>query len=467
MCDSLNSCATVDVIIVVEPSNESPVISDTTVVTPYDSTITVCIPFTDADGTTPYTASIGCEDNGSATVAVVGNTVCVTYNPDNGFSGTDTLCLTLCDSLNSCTTVDVIVIVEPPNEPPVVLDTTTTTTQNTPVTICLPFTDYDGSAPYNASVGCADNGTATAVVQGNLICITYTPNANFIGNDTLCVTICDSTGTCSIADVIITVTPVTNPNPQLGIAKYASVPVEQSDKSFDVSYVIVVKNFGNVPLSNIQVTDNLNDVFSAPLTYSITAPVTASSSLTANTSFNGSSDINLLNSSLSTLALGEERNIMFTMNVKLNGFFGTVNNTANGSATGSNGTMVTDISHSGLNPDPNGNNIANEDGENLPTPVTFNEVLVIVPQGFSPNGDGVNDVLIIENMELYPENKITIFNRWGNIVFEKENYNNDWDGISNNSLTVGSASLPVGTYFYIVEVKGKSKPLSGYIYLNR
>ncbi len=75
-----------------------------------------------------------------------------------------------------------------------------------------------------------------------------------------------------------------------------------------------------------------------------------------------------------------------------------------------------------------------------------------VPQGFSPNGDGVNDYLVIDNLEKYPNNHIMILNRWGNKLFEAKPYLNDWDGTTKNGNRP-----PAGTYFYILELE-KGKP---------
>lgn len=82
---------------------------------------------------------------------------------------------------------------------------------------------------------------------------------------------------------------------------------------------------------------------------------------------------------------------------------------------------------------------------------------ITIPQFISPNGDGQNDVLDIENLHYYPENKLQVFNRWGNLVFEKDNYQNDWDGTANvdkgvNLLIGGDNPLPSGTYFYILDL---------------
>ncbi len=90
---------------------------------------------------------------------------------------------------------------------------------------------------------------------------------------------------------------------------------------------------------------------------------------------------------------------------------------------------------------------------------------VIVPETFSPNGNGQNDQLIIEYIGLYPENKITIFNRWGNKVYEAAPYESNWNGTNMFGASLGNEKLPVGTYFYILYLDDTYEPLKGYIYL--
>jgi gliding motility-associated-like protein len=85
---------------------------------------------------------------------------------------------------------------------------------------------------------------------------------------------------------------------------------------------------------------------------------------------------------------------------------------------------------------------------------------VIVFSGFSPNGDGVNDVFSIIGLEKYPNNKLLVFNRVGNQVFEAANYQGDWDGSSDGK------PLTDGTYFYVIDL-GNGKKLSGYVQLHR
>jgi gliding motility-associated-like protein len=91
---------------------------------------------------------------------------------------------------------------------------------------------------------------------------------------------------------------------------------------------------------------------------------------------------------------------------------------------------------------------------------------LLIPQGFSPNGDGRNDRFVILGLESYPNNDIQIFNRWGNTVFAAERYQNDWDGRSAKGLRVGS-ELPVGTYYYTLRLAPDRDLIKGFIYLTR
>lgn len=86
----------------------------------------------------------------------------------------------------------------------------------------------------------------------------------------------------------------------------------------------------------------------------------------------------------------------------------------------------------------------------------------------SPNGDGMNESLYLEFIEIIPEtkdNKVTIFNRWGSPVFEITNYNNN-DRVF-KGLDQGGRELPNGTYFYRVEFGSGKKARDGFITLRR
>ncbi len=91
---------------------------------------------------------------------------------------------------------------------------------------------------------------------------------------------------------------------------------------------------------------------------------------------------------------------------------------------------------------------------------------IVVPKGFSPNGDNIGDTWVIENIEDFSNNKIQIFNRWGEKVFEATNYQNNWSGISNMGSSSGKR-LPVGSYLYIIELNdAEFSPQQGWMYIN-
>ncbi len=85
--------------------------------------------------------------------------------------------------------------------------------------------------------------------------------------------------------------------------------------------------------------------------------------------------------------------------------------------------------------------------------------------GFSPNNDGINDTWTIKNIELYPNNKVRVFNRAGILIYEQKGYRNTWNGISN--INGGSQKVPVGPYLFIIELNtGVQKTVQGWIYVN-
>src|SRR4030095_9116386 len=92
---------------------------------------------------------------------------------------------------------------------------------------------------------------------------------------------------------------------------------------------------------------------------------------------------------------------------------------------------------------------------------------LFIPHGFSPNDDGTNDGFVIDHIEKYPNNKMWVYNRWGNLVFKTKNYDNKWDGVCNVSGIYMGKKLPSGTYYFILDLNDNSKPHAGYLIIRR
>jgi len=87
---------------------------------------------------------------------------------------------------------------------------------------------------------------------------------------------------------------------------------------------------------------------------------------------------------------------------------------------------------------------------------------------FSPNNDGNNDLFRIDCIENYPNNTLNVYNRYGVEVYRKRAYLNDWDGTANvNSPVNQDNKLPVGTYYYTLDLGDGTGAKTGWIYLTR
>ena len=224
-----------------------------------DSTGTVCMPITDVNDGDIFTANLcaGSPTNGMAIPTVMGNTLCLTYTPNTGYSGTDSVCIIVCDQTGLCDTTVVAVTVVPVYPPmptpetPIVIPTPLTTLEDSTATICMPILDPNVGDTFMANIctGSPANGTATPTVMGNTLCLEYTPNMGYTGDDPVCVIVCDQTGLCDTIRVPVYVIPVPEPadstQPPVVILPPIVVPVDS---------VIIVCGLAVDPNSN----DTLN-----------------------------------------------------------------------------------------------------------------------------------------------------------------------------------------------------------------
>ncbi|NLP57153.1 Ig-like domain-containing protein [Lutibacter sp. B1] len=269
--------------------------------------------------------------------------------------------------------------------------------------------------PVNGNVAVNNNATPNDPSDD---VITYTPNTNYVGEDTFEYTVCDTAGNCDTATVAVTIIPEINLEDDL-------FEIE----SLDPIEVNIFDNDTNIPMEG---------------TLNVSNPENGTVSIDDNGTPNNPSD------DVVTYIPGNnyvDRDI-FTYTVCDN----------NGNCQ----TATVEIV-GGVAPDCY-SNFPGQENSNYEG------------YGFSPNGDDYNDYFVIEDLELcFPDYKIEIYNRWGNIVFDYK-HNGDssskpiwWDGRSNGRMTINKGEiLPAGTYFYIIYPnKDNYKPISGYVYLTK
>ena len=246
-----------------------------------------------------------------------------------------------------------------------------------------------------------------------------------------------------------------NQNELVHLQKIAEEPILQANSSYNITYKFIVNNLASFELKNVVVNDNLQNTIPSVATYSILS-INSTGGLIANNSFNGSTS-QLLTTIASKVSAFAKDTIVFTLNLVPKGFSGVMNNAATIAVTtpygiinmnSSSATKIAEVSK-------------------LPTPVTIPDVLIDIPELFSPNHDGVNDKFVIVK-PFGTTLDLEIYNRWGNQVYTNPNYNNEWDGRGTNNF-IGQ-DLPDGGYYYTVKAKdskGAIKILKGFVIIQR
>jgi gliding motility-associated-like protein len=85
---------------------------------------------------------------------------------------------------------------------------------------------------------------------------------------------------------------------------------------------------------------------------------------------------------------------------------------------------------------------------------------IIVPNAFTPNGDGINDYWMITPLNIYPDATVQVYTRYGQLVFESRGYGSAWDG------TYNGKPLPIATYYWVIDPK-RRKPINGTVSIIR
>ena len=248
--------------------------------------------------------------------------------------------------------------------------------------------------------------------------------------------------------------------PAIGAAKSVSDgPINNGDGTFTLTYDILATNFGTVPLSDLQVTDDLAATFVGATGFVVDS--VTSIGFSANPAYDGTADTNLLLGT-DTLNVGDTALIALTVTVTPGANNGPFNNSATASGTGPLGTPVTDDSQLGVNPDPDAD--GDPTNNNDPTPVSFAEGPQIglakrVNGAVANNGDGTftfDYTFVVQNVGDVLLTDAQVIDRLADTFADATSFtvdalssatltvNPNYDGTGDINLLAGTDTLPVG-----------------------
>jgi gliding motility-associated-like protein/uncharacterized repeat protein (TIGR01451 family) len=245
------------------------------------------------------------------------------------------------------------------------------------------------------------------------------------------------------------------------LSKAALTPQRQPDGSYLVTFRFLVRNTGAMTATNLSLTDSLDVIIPPPSQFSVVS-VQASGQLVVNTKFDGSNDRNMLTAA-STIAPLTTDSVTLTINVipgQQSGFF---YNRAyvSGNLNGYGGNVYTFSNRS-----VNGLTAPSPTAAPVPTPFILSPSKYQIPEGFSPNGDGINDKFVIGSLGA-AQAEVWFFDKFGNYVYHSANYKNDWAGIANQGRQFYNQPVPDGTYFYKITItdpaSGNKENFTGYV----
>lgn len=357
-----------------------------------------------------------------------GDTLANTQNYNTPVNQTDTFVVIVTDSCDLTTAYDTVIITIATT--PMTVSAGNDITLNCPGQSTTLISTVNGGSPgytFNWSPGNAStpNYTIPSVNQTTTYVLSVTDQCNVTMYDTV--------------TVFVNYTPLN----VIGNSGDSVLQCEGNDHFIDI-YTVV--SDGTAPYSFSWSNSSTDSVVSVnitnPTTYIVTITDACNFSVTdtINFTFDPYTPMTLSLTGTDSVCIGSSTPITALVNDGLapysftwadgNGFTGSTNPINYSSLIGGSQVITVTVT------DQCGN------AEQAQFPIEVIACEITIPNVFTPNGDGKNDYLVIENLEYYPDNKIVIFNRWGNKIFEKEGYKNDWDGDGHSD----------GTYFYILEL---------------
>ena len=498
-------CSTGTITINITPVNDPPVVKiggepvdKVSVSTPEDTPVNICF-----DGTDPEldNISIGTITNtvggGTLTPGVSGvGQFCFTFTPGTNFTGISTWQVNVCDDgvPSLCKTITIEITVTPVQDAPVAVTQTVTAIEDTPTPITLVGTDPDANDILTYTIV---TPPAHGTLTGSGANVTYTPDLNYTGPDSFTFKVNDGTVDSNVSTIGITVTPV-NDAPVISAIPTITTPEDTevqiclgvSDAEgdlityqppvmvsgggsmtpssvFNFCYVFMpAKDFNGDAFWKFTVCDNGNPQKCTEVTVKINVTpvndppiavddlITAQSFVTINPTNIIANDTDVDNDAL-----------VLTVTPVSGPYHGTVTMKADGTFEYKSNMDFMGIDSVRYRVCDTG------------TPSLCDEGLVVIEvgpapfkiyNGLSPNGDNRNDYWRIDGIEAFPNNRVRVFDRYNNLIFETTGYNNDentWRGQTNHSMV--GANAPEGTYFYSVDLGDGSGMYSGYIVLKK
>ncbi|HEX2937061.1 MAG TPA: Ig-like domain-containing protein, partial [Bacteroidales bacterium] len=480
VCDANGDCSTAKLIITVVAVNDIPVSIVDNAVVAEDSNVVIDVLSNDT-GLGDGGIVVSVSSNPAHGTVTVNPDRTITYTPAPDYYGQDSFTYKVCDSNGDCIEGTVNVTVNNVNDVPSLNNDAYSGNEGSVATVYVLANDAGlGDGGITVSI-LADGKHGTAVVNPDKT-ITYTPAGGFFGKDTITYQVCDANNECATAWIVFTLastnhTPVATPGAS-SVTTPVNTPVEVC---FTVS---------DADADHLTATPVVAHGFVVPSTTATCFIYTPANGFTGKDTVyvtwcdpegscvNAYTPVNVLAPGEKPVAKVDTIFLQTTIGKEAAGCIEMVTSTANLTLstleTPEHGSLTINNLCVNYKPDEGFYGtvhipvlICNNSGLCDTVIVTVKIIPVKIPQGFSPNGDGLNEYFMIEGLDLYDKVSITVFNRWGNEVYRSDMYKNDWDGSSKNSFTLGNSKLPAGTYFYVVDFHDGSKPVTGYVYLSR
>ena len=495
--DNIDTTTTTLVTIIVTPVNDPPIASDDMVTVTEDTPTALPILANDIDVDDVLVPTMVTVTLPPTHGVITINSSDVTYIPDNNYFGPDSFTYTVTDAAGAVSNpAQVTITVIPVNDAPVSVADVASTVEDISVTIPVLINDSDVDNALDVQsvkiVIAPAHGSTQVQTDGTVI---YTPAQDYYGSDTFSYTVNDVAGLSSpLAEVSVSITPE-NDAP-VAVADEAttiqntSVDIRVLDNDYDVddaivtSSIVIVANpvHGTIhvaPGGVVTYTPSTDYLGEDSFSYTIEDPsglistpsVVSLAVVPPNRAPNAVDDGPITHRFLLDLEIDVLENDFDVDNSHDELTLVSVTQPNMGSVSIVDGKVVYQpegttggtVTFTYTIKDPEGlTDTAFVTIEYVYNPLTVSE-------GYSPNNDGNNDTWYILSIENYPNNYVKVFDRWGLLVYEKEHYENSivpWDGRANVGQMSGKL-LDQGTYYYMLDVGGEIKMLSGFVMIVR